>query len=232
MFSGLSVAQEPTTRRWTTLTSFTLQAALVAAALALPLLHPENLPEAFANRRIFVPASNVEAPRPATPVTANRPAGRLHLQPLIVNRNISFHPVRPQEKGTELAPRAPSLPVGPVVPGVLYSPPSDYVRPVLHPVTTVQPRRQSVVMEGNLVHRVEPQYPMIAKQLHIQGVVILKAVISREGRIEQAETVQGQDLLSRAALEAVRQWKYRPYYLNGEPVEVETQITVNFVLDR
>lgn len=87
-------------------------------------------------------------------------------------------------------------------------------------------------MEGNLVHRVEPQYPMIAKQLHIQGVVILKAVISREGRIEQAETVQGQDLLSRAALEAVRQWKYRPYYLNGEPVEVETQITVNFVLDR
>jgi len=87
-------------------------------------------------------------------------------------------------------------------------------------------------MEGNLVRRVEPQYPMIAKQLHIQGVVILKAVISREGRIEQAETVQGQDLLSRAALEAVRQWKYRPYYLNGEPVDVETQITVNFVLDR
>jgi len=86
-------------------------------------------------------------------------------------------------------------------------------------------------MEGNLVHRVEPQYPMIAKQLHIQGVVILKAVISREGRIEQAETVQGQDLLSRAALEAVRQWKYRPYYLNGEPVEVETQITVNFILE-
>ena len=82
------------------------------------------------------------------------------------------------------------------------------------------------------MHRVEPQYPMTAKQLHIQGVVILKAVISREGRIEQAETVQGQDLLSHAALGAVRQWKYRPYYLNGEPVEVETRITVNFVLER
>ena len=229
MFSGLSVAQEPVARRWTTLTSFTLQAALVAAALALPLLHPENLPEAFASRRIFVPVSNVEAPRPATPVTANRPAGRLHQQPLIVNRNNSFHPVRPQEERIELAPPGPSLAVGLAVPGVLYSPPSDYVRPVLHPVSTVRPRRQSVVMEGNLVHRVEPQYPMIAKQLHIQGVVILKAVISREGRIEQAETVQGQDLLSRAALEAVRQWKYRPYYLNGEPVEVETQITVNFI---
>jgi hypothetical protein len=98
MFSGLSVAQEPVARRWTTLTSFTLQAALVAAALVLPILHPENLPEAFANRRIFVPASNAEAPRPATPGTANRPAGRLHLKPLIVNRNIVFHPVRPQEE--------------------------------------------------------------------------------------------------------------------------------------
>ncbi len=232
MFSGLSVAQEPVARRWTTLTSFTLQAALVAAALALPLLHPENLPEAFANRRIFVPGSNVEAPNPATPGTVKRPAGQLHLQPLIVNRNISFHPVRPQGETTEILPPGQILAVGPAVPGVLNSTLSDYVRPVLHPVTIVQPRRQSVVMEGNLVHRVEPQYPMIAKQLHIQGVVILKAVISREGRIEQAETVQGQDLLSRAALEAVRQWKYRPYYLNGEPVEVETQITVNFVLER
>jgi len=232
MFSRLSVAQEPVAKRWTTLTSFTLQAALVAAALVLPLLHPDNLPEALLNRRIFVPASNVEAPRPATPGPVKPPAGRLHLQPLIVNRNISFHPIRPQEETTEILPPGPTVAVGPAVPGVLYSVPSDYVRPVLHPLSTVRPRRQSVVMEGNLVHRVEPQYPMIAKQLHIQGVVILKAVISREGRIEQAETVQGQDLLSRAALEAVRQWKYRPYYLNGEPVEVETQITVNFVLER
>ena len=232
MFSGLSVAQEPAARRWTALTSFTLQAALVAAALIFPVIHPQTLPQALLNRRLFVPASDVEAPRPATPFTANRPAGRLHLQPLIVNRNISFHPIRPQGEATEVLPPGPSVAVGPAVPGVLYSVPSDYVRPVLHPVSTARPIRQSVVMEGNLVRRVEPQYPMIAKQLHIQGVVILKAVISREGRIEQAETVQGQDLLSRAALEAVRQWKYRPYYLNGEPVDVETQITVNFVLDR
>jgi protein TonB len=231
MFSGLPVAQEPAARRWTTLTSFTLQAALVAAALVLPLLHPENLPEAFVNRRTFVPASNVEAPKPPTRSTAKDPVGRLHLQPLIVNRNISFHPVRPQEEATELAPPGPLLAVGPAVPGVPYPALSDYARTVLHHVT-VRPRRQSVVMEGNLVHRVEPQYPMTAKQLHIQGVVILKAVISREGRIEQAETVQGQDLLSRAALAAVRQWKYRPYYLNGEPVEVETKITVSFVLER
>src|SRR5438552_15322359 len=100
MFSGLSVAQEHAARRWTVLTSFTLQGVLVAAALVLPLLHPENLPEAFANRRIFLPMSNVEAPKPATPGTVRRPAGRLHLQPLIVNHNISLHPVRPQGETT------------------------------------------------------------------------------------------------------------------------------------
>jgi protein TonB len=87
-------------------------------------------------------------------------------------------------------------------------------------------------MEGNLIHRVEPQYPLVAKQLRIQGSVIVKAVISREGTIELAQVVSGQGLLAPAALAAIRQWRYRPYLLNGDPVEVETQITVNFVLQR
>ena len=88
------------------------------------------------------------------------------------------------------------------------------------------------MMEGNLVHKVEPLYPSLAKQAGIQGSVIIRAFISRSGAIERAELVSGHPLLSRAALDAVRQWQYRPYYLNGEPVKVETQITVNFVLQR
>jgi protein TonB len=62
--------------------------------------------------------------------------------------------------------------------------------------------------------------------------VVIKAFISRAGAIERTELLSGPPLLARAALDAVRQWKYRPYYLNGEPVEVETQVTVNFVLNR
>ena len=62
--------------------------------------------------------------------------------------------------------------------------------------------------------------------------MLIKALISPNGRIEQAEVVSGSPLLSQAALEAIRQWKYRPYVLNGSPVEVETEITVNFVLSR
>ncbi|PYX09747.1 MAG: hypothetical protein DMG88_04610 [Acidobacteria bacterium] len=83
---------------------------------------------------------------------------------------------------------------------------------------------------GNLIQRVEPTYPPLAIQTRTQGQVILQAVISREGRIENLQVVSGHPLLVKAAIDAVRQWRYRPYVLNGEPVEVETQVTVNFVL--
>jgi protein TonB len=85
---------------------------------------------------------------------------------------------------------------------------------------------------GMLVRRMEPRYPPAAIAARIEGPVKIKAIINREGIIEQAEVLSGSPLLTRAALEAIREWRYRPYMLNGVPVEVETQITVNFVLSR
>ena len=85
-------------------------------------------------------------------------------------------------------------------------------------------------MQGNLIYRVEPVYPAIAKNVGVQGAVLIRALISREGTIEQVQVISGSPLLTRAALDAIRQWRYRPYYLNGTPVEVDTEITVNFVL--
>lgn len=85
-------------------------------------------------------------------------------------------------------------------------------------------------MEAYLVNRVEPLYPQIAKSAGIRGQVILRAVISKDGIIENLRVVSGHPVLAQAAIEAVRQWRYRPYSLNGETVEVETQVTVNFVL--
>jgi periplasmic protein TonB len=92
--------------------------------------------------------------------------------------------------------------------------------------------RTSVMMEGNLIHRVQPVYPPLAIQARIQGSVVLRAMISREGTIENLQLISGHSILVRAAMEAVRQWRYRPYSLNREPVEVETQVTVNFVLSQ
>jgi protein TonB len=84
--------------------------------------------------------------------------------------------------------------------------------------------------EGDLVHKVLPIYPPLARAARIQGQVVLQALISKQGVIENLKVLSGHPMLAPAAKEAVRQWRYRPYVLNNEPVEVETQITVNFSL--
>jgi len=85
---------------------------------------------------------------------------------------------------------------------------------------------------GDLVRKVVPEYPAIAKQLHIQGTVMLLATVGKDGHVEHVRSVSGPPLLVNSAKQAVEQWQYRPYLLNHEPVIVETQITVNFVLNR
>jgi protein TonB len=85
---------------------------------------------------------------------------------------------------------------------------------------------------GLIEHQVEPDYPIIARRAHVQGTVQLRAVISPRGTIENLQLIQGHPMLVSAAMEAVRQWHYRPYLLSGEPVEVETTILVNFHIDR
>jgi len=84
--------------------------------------------------------------------------------------------------------------------------------------------------EGDLVRKILPVYPPLARSARIQGQVVLQAVISKQGVIERFQVLAGHPMLVPAAIEAVRQWRYRPYVLNNEPVEVETQITVNFSL--
>ena len=86
------------------------------------------------------------------------------------------------------------------------------------------------MMEGYLVHRVQPEYPPLARAARIQGSVQLRALISTQGTIENLQVQSGHPMLVSAAVNAVKQWRYRPYILNGEPVEVETQIMVNFIL--
>jgi len=94
----------------------------------------------------------------------------------------------------------------------------------------MHPLKVSHWAEGNIIYRVQPLYPPIARQARVQGTVELRAIISRAGTIENLVVVSGHPMLVKSAIEAVRQWRYHPYLLNKEPVEVETEITVNFVL--
>jgi protein TonB len=86
------------------------------------------------------------------------------------------------------------------------------------------------VIAANLIRQVTPVYPPIAKTAHISGTVVLHAIISKDGTIEQLEYISGPPLLMKNAMDAVRQWRYRPTMLNGEPVEVDTTVSVVFTL--
>ena len=91
-------------------------------------------------------------------------------------------------------------------------------------------RVSSGVEQGLLVSKISPEYPPDAREQHIQGQVVLKALIGKEGAVENLELISGDPALATASIDAVRQWRYRPYLLNGQPVVVETQIVVNFTL--
>jgi periplasmic protein TonB len=79
-----------------------------------------------------------------------------------------------------------------------------------------------------LIRKVIPEYPPIARNIRLEGAVVLQATISKSGAIENLRVVSGPPLLQQAAIDAVKQWQYRPYLLNGEPVEVETTVNVDF----
>ena len=114
--------------------------------------------------------------------------------------------------------------------GVLGSVMSSVPTAVPKAATPQRVRVSQGVSQGLLVHKVQPSYPPLARQARIQGVVVLEALIGKDGGIQNLHVVSGHPMLTNAALEAVKEWKYKPYYLIGEPVEVSTTINVNFTL--
>jgi protein TonB len=140
-------------------------------------------------------------------------------------------------EGTGDAP-IPDLPEGPYIPGAVPVTEGGRTLPPVEPPRIAQPAQQEKhpvklsegVVEAQMISRIEPQYPTIAIQTKTEGTVRLHAIISRDGRITSLDVLSGHPFLVKAALDAVRQWRYRPTLLNGEPVEVETSITVIFRL--
>lgn len=114
---------------------------------------------------------------------------------------------------------------GPIVGRIVSTLPADF-----KPAPGQRIRVSSKVSQGLLEKKVDPQYPPDAKAQHIQGIVLLQVKIDKEGNVYDVQLISGHPQLAPAAVEAVKQWKYKPYLLNGNPVDVETQITVNFTL--
>ena len=224
-------------RSWTTLTSFGVQVLAIGCLLLLPLWKTIGLP---AVRMVSRPVSlGRPAPEPAP---SGRTAGSAHILinirpetfmqpsriPTVINRGPdASSPQPPGETGGGI--EGTGLPTGPGgLPISIFSG-NNLVAPT-PPPTISRAIRTSSMLEGNVIRRVQPVYPPLARGARIQGAVILAAVISKAGTIDDLRVVSGHPMLVRAAIDAVSQWRYRPYILNNEPIEVETQITVNFYL--
>lgn len=228
-----------TKRGWTSLISFALQVMIVGVMVLIPLIFTEALPKTQLMTFLVAPPPPPPPPPPAAaPVKIVR-----HIETDIVNgelRTPTKIPKKVQMIKEDEAP--PPMATTGVLGGVPGGVPGGSMGGVIGSVLSSTPvavpkvatpqrvRVSSGVQQGLLVRRVQPTYPPLARQARIQGTVLLQAQISKDGTIENLTLLSGHPMLAPAAIEAVKQWKYRPYLLNGEPVEVETQIQVNFTL--
>jgi protein TonB len=223
-------------RGWTTFISFAAQMLGLGIVLALPLLYTEGLP----TLKMIAGGAPLMAPQEAPRVSAEHPAtGSRNANPtgpfIVVRRDFRPMGLPPVDPGASEPPSCPTCPTGDVVPGtglpgIPFSIGTAAPLIPVPPKPVAKPPIVSRMMEGNLIYKVQPVYPPLARSARVQGSVVLRAVISRAGTIENLQVLSGHPLLVKAAREAVEQWRYRPYILNGEPVEVETQVTVNFLL--
>lgn len=234
MFSALENTWDGSARRrWTTLVSFTMQALALSLLLSIPLLTVQGPPRLqwlaspfFSPPKAPAPLAQRNAPLQNHPSNVS---GTHLLQPSTIPAGIAHV----NENDVPAAPSFGDLGVvggtGDRGPGVRGGFGEAAIAPPPAPVAT-HPLRVSQWAEGNLIYRVQPTYPTLARQARIQGPVELRAIISKNGTIENLTVLSGHAMLVSAAIDAVKKWRYRPYLLNGEPIEVETGITVNFVL--
>src|ERR1700675_765808 len=235
MFSTLESNWDQSARRgMTSLASFTMQALGLSLLLLIPLLVIQGPPKLqwFDESPILMPPS---APAP--------PGGQRLIHSSATNEGLLRDPTRIpltianlSQQPVASAPDVSTLGVdrvtGTARRGVFDSIGNsvDVAPPPPPPAAPAHPLKVSHWAEGNIIYRVQPAYPTIARLARVQGTVELRAIVSKAGTIENLIAVSGHPMLVKSAIEAVRQWRYRPYLLNNEPLEVETEITVNFVL--
>jgi len=229
-----------TKRGRTTTFAIILEIGLIGLMVLMPLIFTEALPKQQLMTFLVAPPPPPPPPPPAAaPVHVQK-----QIQTDIVNGALRTPTKIPQKiqmiKEDEAPP--PSMASAGVVGGVPGGIPGGQMGGVIGGIISSTPvavpkvatpqrvRVSQGVSAGLLVRRVNPNYPPLARQARIQGQVVLRAVISKDGSIENLTLVSGHPMLAPAAIDAVKQWKYKPYLLNGEPVEVDTEVLVNFTL--
>ena len=211
--------------------------AILAALILLPLLHPAALPRTAMTALLIAPPPPPAAPRPVPTEVVRQTKAVAPLNAMVapakVPRKVDLTKEPPPLAASTGVMSGTSLASNGVAEGVM-SAISLSNAPVVvakQPDKPKQPSRINIssgVAAGAILTKTAPTYPAIAKAAHVSGAVLLHAIISKAGTIESLQVVSGPEMLRANALDAVRQWRYRPYLLNGEPTEVDTTITVKF----
>lgn len=241
--SILDFGQQKKRQSFATTFSFVLNCVAIGVMLLMPLIFTENLPKA--QMLTFLVAPPPPPPPPPPPAQVERVVRQIQTDMLSTGqlRTPTKIPQRVQMIHEEEAP--PPMPVGSGVVGGIGGLPGGQVGGVIGSIVNatsaanvprfIPPAPQRVrisqgVTKGLLIQKVEPQYPSLARSARVQGEVVLSALIDANGQITNLQLVSGHPMLVPAAIAAVKQWRYKPYLLNGAPVEVETTITVIFSL--
>jgi protein TonB len=255
MFEQTFVGTGKTKKSYTVMTAFLCQAGFVILLVILPMVFYEQLPGATLFSSLVAPPPPPPPPPPpaaATPIKVVKviprqfDAGKL-TAPKAVPKEVAV--IKEEELPVQsagvagvvggvpggMAGGTPGGVLGGIigsVPSAAPPPPPPPQKKEEKPVTPQRIRVGGNVQSASLVKQTRPVYPPLAKQARISGTVKLSAVISKDGTIQELTVVSGHPLLAPAALEAVKQWVYKPTLLNGEPVEVSTTIDVNFTLSQ
>jgi protein TonB len=244
MFDDLVISSAnpvKTNKPWTVALSFAVQIGIVLVMILIPLIYTEALPKQLLTTFLVAPPPPPPPPPPAAAIQRIvKPVARL-----IHNGQMTAPTVIPKKvemiKEEELPPDVGAVGVTGGVPGGV---PGGQAGGVLGgiiggtggglpPPPKVAPSRIRVggnVAQANLIHMVNPQYPAIAKTAHISGTILLHAIIGKDGTVQNLQYISGPPLLMQSAMDAVKQWRYKPTLLNGDPVDVDTTISVVFTL--
>jgi len=204
--------------------SLVLEVGLVGAMLLWPLITPAVLPVQVA----VTPLPPYHAEKASTtPARSRGSSGPAAAMPVFLHPILGRpHPTSPDMPGAEPLGFSSDAGPGPSIPGASGD---GRTTEVPSPAAPKRPVKVSAgVMTALLIHRVQPEYPRLAEAMRLSGTVELEARIGTDGTVQELEVVSGNPILARAAVEAVQQWRYQPTRLNGQPVQVETHITVTF----
>jgi periplasmic protein TonB len=232
-----------TNKPWTVMVSMLFQVGFLAILILIPLIYTEALPKTMMATMLTAPPPPPPPPPPpaAAQIVHVKPqahlmdAGKL-MAPKVIPKDVKIikEDAEPDigAMGTTggvpggVAGGSMGGVLGGVIGGMGGAPPPPKPKP------TGPIRVGGNVQAARILNRVQPVYPPLARQTRIAGTVRLHAIISKDGTIQQLEVMSGHPLLQQAALDAVRQWRYQPTLLNGDPVEVDTTIDVIFSLNQ